>query len=820
MDRFIPTVQDLRHQGRQRTMGDDNVQPNLGELLLDYVREVSNQVVKRCPAKTEANYKIGLKDIRVRNLLENFESLDLNGVDDKNIVPFFYMACVIGRKDVVEKFLRSGQDPDLVVHKSIDPPLHLAVIHNRREVAEILLKYGADPQVKNINGLLPLQVICKDAREDCYEWAKMLFVLGNAKYQPLQVHNRTIMGNTPLHHALIHKKQNLAELLLLNDANPNYINRDEDTSLHIVCKLPTDNYDLANMLFERSDKKYQPLHINAQNEFGQTPLHCALVKGHMRLAGLLLRNGSDPNLANRWGSTPLHTICMRNNDDDELARMLFELSDVKYHPLKIDTQNNKGQTPLHLALLNENQRVTELLLRAGADPNIVNEDRCHPLHIICKTFWYVDMIELFFKISEEANQSRVVKVDARDKFGDTPLHLALRDCQSRYAASLLKIGADPNLTNAEGSTPLHIICENPKIKTSFGKLFFEINDANHQTVEVDTKDKKGNTPLHLAIRGGNKEYTELLLRKGADPNLADAEGLTPLLIICDKQYDGGLARTLFDVSDDRGQTVQINVVDKNGRTPLQLAVENLLPDVVDAILDHGADLSNYVFPTNHFIERFNPRKNKSCKFKLELACGLVAVIENFENKGYQFYRIEALAVMKCFADYGLFEKSSDLQKWYGNRRFAKWARVTKILPKMEESLRNNNLAQEAEKNQTKRTPSLSVYDLFPLAPKEAKKLLAYRDGSEFAGTWDFSGTSRPTRQDFQDACVANVCEKLSRGFFRTWALDCFWELIHYRLPIECCHMIIDAFTNEDLYNICLATEIQIPKEDKKEEETN
>lgn len=45
-------------------------------------------------------------------------------------------------------------------------------------------------------------------------------------------------------------------------------------------------------------------------------------------------------------------------------------------------------------------------------------------------------------------------------------------------------------------------------------------------VDVDSKDEKGRTPLHIV--GGHKEIAEILLQYGADVNAVDNEGFTPL----------------------------------------------------------------------------------------------------------------------------------------------------------------------------------------------------------------------------------------------------------------------------------------------------
>uniref|UniRef100_A0ABD2XHL7 Uncharacterized protein n=1 Tax=Trichogramma kaykai TaxID=54128 RepID=A0ABD2XHL7_9HYME len=181
----------------------------------------------------------------------------------------------------------------------------------------------------------------------------------------------------------------------------------------------------------------------------------------------------------------------------------------------------------------------------------------------------------------------------------SPLHLTLKYNRRKVAELLLRKGTDPKLANNNGSTPVNIICQRDD-DDNLAKMFFKINDEKHQTVLIDARDKWGNSPLHRAVASGHQELTELLLRRGANLNLANSGGLTPLHIICKRYPNHRLAQKFFDVNDMK-QTVQVNTRDKLGHTPLQWAVANFLPDVVDLLLDRGVDMSSFVFSTeNHF----------------------------------------------------------------------------------------------------------------------------------------------------------------------------------------------------------------------------
>ncbi|CAB0035914.1 unnamed protein product [Trichogramma brassicae] len=131
-----------------------------------------------------------------------------------------------------------------------------------------------------------------------------------------------------------------------------------------------------------------------------------------------------------------------------------------------------------------------------------------------------------------------------------------------------------------------------------------------QTIEVDARDKKGWTPLHVALDKGRTAIAELLLERGADQNMADVDGLTPLHIICNRCEDDHVSRTFFEINEKLERTVQVDALDNKGRTPLQYAVTNSLPNVVDVLLNHGV-----IWPTSFFPSRMISKRSHS--FSLE-----------------------------------------------------------------------------------------------------------------------------------------------------------------------------------------------------------
>ncbi|XP_014237575.1 E3 ubiquitin-protein ligase HACE1-like [Trichogramma pretiosum] len=113
--------------------------------------------------------------------------------------------------------------------------------------------------------------------------------------------------------------------------------------------------------------------IDAQDAWGQTPLHLALANKCKKVAELLLEYGADPNLANAEGLTSLHYICQLDQHDQsiELLNAFFDISDA-YHriDLEVDAQDKLNRTPLRLASLNGNYKMSKLLLKRGADLNL------------------------------------------------------------------------------------------------------------------------------------------------------------------------------------------------------------------------------------------------------------------------------------------------------------------------------------------------------------------------------------------------------------------------------------------------------------------
>lgn len=112
--------------------------------------------------------------------------------------------------------------------------------------------------------------------------------------------------------------------------------------------------------------------------------------------------------------------------------------------------------------------------------------------------------------------------NARDsRNGETPLFAAIDRDSERCAMFLLSKGADPDIANMSGATPLHHIAASPS-RLEMAKALLEAG-ANPSAAN-----KRGATPLHHAAGAGNADLVEALLEKGSDPLALDSEGSTPL----------------------------------------------------------------------------------------------------------------------------------------------------------------------------------------------------------------------------------------------------------------------------------------------------
>ncbi|MGA8027726.1 MAG: ankyrin repeat domain-containing protein [Bryobacteraceae bacterium] len=349
--------------------------------------------------------------------------------------------------------------------------------------------------------------------------------------------------------------------------------------------------------------------VDAGDALGSTPLLDAAWSGDLEIAGFLLAHRADVNAVHTQArSTALEYAVLTGRA--AMVKLLLDSgarTDLRYR--------DHDQSVLAIAASRGNPQVMELLLSTHADVEAVDANGNTPLD---EAVLHGQATAVSLLLSHEADAKRVHLVDGRgplheacikgfaamvkplvdagadpaqrDRFGETPLDLALAYKNASVVSALLHLGLSLNEseTAAEGAMESAVLRGQTEIAKILIASGFDINkpteagstylnDASlkgqvkmvqlllEHGAGLESLNATGGTPLHDAALGGNADVIRLLLDRGARIDAFDREsGATPLMLAASLARTGAVALLL-----QRGANPALR--DHAGRTALDRA---------------------------------------------------------------------------------------------------------------------------------------------------------------------------------------------------------------------------------------------------------
>lgn len=294
-----------------------------------------------------------------------------------------------------------------------------------------------------------------------------------------------------------------------------------------------------------------------------TPLYLAAKKGHLRIAKLLMRKGAYINKPNKHGISPLHVAAA--NNQSRIVNFLLQK-----HASPDQTNDNDGSTPLYIAAQNGALDVVNILLKHGTRINqACKNDKTTAIYAatIAKQWEVVKVL-----LDHGAHHHDEVMYD------NSILSSVIKAKQHDLFSRLLDLGIDVN----------QVLKKN---ENSFLSLAIEAKDIFMVKTLLKLKANihhvlsSGDTALHVCVKTSNIDICKLLLEQGAKTNIFNKNGHTPLTLAIDyKQFN-----IAIELLENKPDPADPNLVFSNLTSPLHRAVLAKHLPTITTLCKYGAD---------------------------------------------------------------------------------------------------------------------------------------------------------------------------------------------------------------------------------------
>lgn len=396
----------------------------------------------------------------------------------------------------------------------------------------------------------------------------------------VEVNQSKNIGTTPLLVATSFRNAKQVEALLNANADVDFASVNGVNPCFVA--LEEGYADIANLLMPKCHNIGARIKNSGLLNKDDTLLHAACKGGLLTWAAYLINKGANVNASNYYHATPIFYAAQYGHT--EILNLLIShharLEAITEKPQ--DGSATKGDTPLHAAATRGHTECVQALLAYGATVDALNDDRETPLHRAAM-HGHTQIAQLLVQHHADIN--------LKDRLNRTPLfnasgmgHLeVVRFLLTKQADLTPGMNQDKDNYFYKGDTALHMALRGSHVDVA--ELLIDNNAG------VDLKNHYKTTPLFVAVSKGHLSMVQKLIAKSANPNAVNCFGVTPIhLAVLNRQWDC----FQFLVTKDLNLTIVItcdfnNAPIKKGDTLLHAAVRNNQCEYLRVLLAMGMD---------------------------------------------------------------------------------------------------------------------------------------------------------------------------------------------------------------------------------------